>query len=175
MKFDTVVDGRAGKLVVEDDSRRVDSGGLRRFPRSRFTYERGGQSIEREFSVEPLTPGSYSVLIDGKSYEVIASGGEVRVNGRAFALEVFDPRSMRGRKSGDAKEGRQNISAMMPGKVVRVLVGAGDAIEAGQGLIVVEAMKMQNEMKSPKAGRVVEIKTKPDSTVAAGDVLLVIE
>lgn len=64
---------------------------------------------------------------------------------------------------------------MMPGKVVRVLVAEGDMVEAGQGLVVVEAMKMQNEMKSPKAGRVIEVKAKPDSTVAAGQVLLVIE
>jgi biotin carboxyl carrier protein len=63
----------------------------------------------------------------------------------------------------------------MPGKVIRVLVAAGDPVEAGQGLVVVEAMKMQNEMKSPKAGRVVEVKTKPHAAVAAGDVLVVVE
>jgi biotin carboxyl carrier protein len=101
--------------------------------------------------------------------------GEIAVNGRAFAVEVFDPREMRARKSAGAGEGRQNIIAMMPGKVVRVLAAPGDAVGAGQGLIVVEAMKMQNEMKSPKAGRVVEVKTQPDATVAAGEVLMVIE
>jgi biotin carboxyl carrier protein len=63
----------------------------------------------------------------------------------------------------------------MPGKVVRVLVSVGDPVEPGQGLIVVEAMKMQNEMKSPKAGIVVEIKTKDGATVAAGEILVVIE
>ena len=160
MKLDVVVDGRAGHLAIDGN---------------RLRYEREGESLEREFSVEPITPGSYSVLIDGRSYEVIAAGAEIRVNGRAFSVEVFDPRSMRGRKTGAAGEGRQNVAAMMPGKVVRVMVAAGDVIEAGQGLVVVEAMKMQNEMKSPKAGRVVEVKTKPDATVAAGDVLLVIE
>ncbi|HWZ31947.1 MAG TPA: biotin/lipoyl-containing protein [Bryobacteraceae bacterium] len=160
MKVEVIVDGRAGRL-------QVDGGHLR--------YERDGRAIERDFSLEPLTPGLYSVLIGERSYEVIAAGGAVRVNGRAFSIEVFDPRSMRGRKTGAAGEGRQNVAAMMPGKVVRVLVAAGDAIEAGQGLIVVEAMKMQNEMKSPKAGRVVEVRTKADATVAAGDVLVVIE
>jgi biotin carboxyl carrier protein len=104
-----------------------------------------------------------------------AGPSEVVVNGRAFAVEVFDPREMRARKSAGAGEGRQNIAAMMPGKVVRVLVAQGDEVEAGQGLIVVEAMKMQNEMKSPKAGRVIEVKTKPDATVAAGEILMVIE
>jgi biotin carboxyl carrier protein len=63
----------------------------------------------------------------------------------------------------------------MPGKVIRVLVSVGDTVELGQGLVVVEAMKMQNEMKSPKAGRIVEVKTKPHAAVAAGDVLVVVE
>src|SRR5579883_1337699 len=160
MKLDVVVNGRAGKL-------QVDAG--------KFCYQHEEQSIEREFSLAPLMPGAYSFLIGDRSYDVIVAGTEIRVNGGAFAVEVFDPREMRGRKSGGANEGRQNIAAMMPGKVVRVLVNAGDEVEAGQGLIVVEAMKMQNEMKSPKAGRVVEVKTKPDATVAAGEVLLVIE
>ena len=106
---------------------------------------------------------------------MIASGGEIRVNGRALSVEVFDPRDMRSRTAGGAGEGRQNVAAMMPGKVVRVLVAPGDAVEAGQGLVVVEAMKMQNEMKSPKAGRVIEVKAKPDQTVFAGEVLVVIE
>jgi biotin carboxyl carrier protein len=63
----------------------------------------------------------------------------------------------------------------MPGKIVRVLVSPGENVEEGQGLVVVEAMKMQNEMKSPKTGRVAEVRTSAESTVAAGDVLVVIE
>jgi biotin carboxyl carrier protein len=63
----------------------------------------------------------------------------------------------------------------MPGKVVRVLVEAGQAVEAGQGVVVVEAMKMQNELKSPKAGAVAEVRVEPGATVNAGDVLVVIE
>jgi biotin carboxyl carrier protein len=63
----------------------------------------------------------------------------------------------------------------MPGKVVRVLVEAGQAVEAGQGLIVVEAMKMQNELKSPKSGTVAELRAANGSTVNAGDVLVVVE
>jgi biotin carboxyl carrier protein len=174
LKFEVAIGSRTARIEVNG---------------ARFRYQReGGEAIEREFSIAPLTPGSYSVLIDGRSYTVIAAhdvvaptltGGagpsEVVVNGRTFAAEVFDPREMRARKSAGAGEGRQNIVAMMPGKVVRVLAARGDAVEAGQGLIVVEAMKMQNEMKSPKAGRVVEVKAKADATVAAGEVLLVIE
>jgi biotin carboxyl carrier protein len=161
VKVEVVVNGRAAKLDIEAN-------------RLRYARE-DGAAMEREFSLESLVPGSFSVLIAGRSYEVIAAGGEIRVNGRAFSVEVFDPREMRGRKSSAAGEGRLNIAAMMPGKVVRLLVTPGAAIEKGQGLVVVEAMKMQNEMKSPKAGRVIEEKTRADATVAAGEVLMVIE
>jgi biotin carboxyl carrier protein len=161
MKREVIIDGRSGRLDL-------DAG--------HFRYEReGSEAIERDFSVVPLAPGSFSVLIGGRSYEAVASGTEIRVNGRAFSVELFDPRALRGRKAAGAIEGRRNIAAMMPGKVVRLLVAAGDPVESGQGLIVVEAMKMQNEMKSPQAGRVVEVKTKPGAAVSAGEVLMVIE
>jgi biotin carboxyl carrier protein len=160
MKLDVTIDGRAGRIEIERD---------------RFRYvPENGAPIDREFSLTALSPGSYSVLIEGRSYEVLA-GLEIRVNGRPFSVEVFDPRSMRGRKTAGAGAGPQKIAAMMPGKVIRLLVAAGDTVEQGQGLIVVEAMKMQNEMKSPKAGRVAEIKTKAEATVAPGEVLMVIE
>jgi biotin carboxyl carrier protein len=97
------------------------------------------------------------------------------VNGRTLAVEVFDPRELRSRKDAGTGTGRLEIAALMPGKIVRLLVARGDTIEAGQGLVVVEAMKMQNEMKSPRSGRIAEIKTKVDATVKAGEVLLVIE
>ncbi len=161
MKVEVIVGGRSARLTVDAE---------------RFRYEpEGSAPLEREFSIVPLTPGSFSVLIGDRSYEAIVAGSEVRVNGKAFAVEVIDPRGMRGQKRAGAGAGPQSIAAMMPGKVVRLLVAPGDPVEEGQGLIVVEAMKMQNEMKSPKAGRVVEIKTQPDATVVAGDVLLVIE
>ena len=63
----------------------------------------------------------------------------------------------------------------MPGKVVKVQVDAGATVEKGAGVIVVEAMKMQNEMKSPRTGKVVSINVKPGDTVNAGDVLAVLE
>jgi biotin carboxyl carrier protein len=160
MKVEANVDGRTAKF--ESDG-------------ARFRYERNGSTAEREYSIVPLAAGTYSVLIGGKSYYAISANGAIRVNGREFSIEVFDPREMRGRKSGAAGEGRQKILAPMPGKVVRVLVSAGDTVEAGQGLVVVEAMKMQNEMKSPKDGKVAEVKTKAEATVAAGEVLMVIE
>jgi biotin carboxyl carrier protein len=67
------------------------------------------------------------------------------------------------------------VLAPMPGKVVRVLVEEGQEVEAGAGLVVVEAMKMQNELKSPKKGTVAELRARPGATVNAGDVLAVVE
>ena len=69
----------------------------------------------------------------------------------------------------------RELGALMPGKVVRVLVEEKAEVEAGQGVIVVEAMKMQNEIKSPKQGRVVKIVAQVGASVNAGDVLAVIE
>jgi biotin carboxyl carrier protein len=148
---------------------------------TRLRYEReGANTIEREFSITPLDPGAYSVLIDGRSYTVIAArrvenSVEISVNGRRFSIEIFDPRELGERKLAGTGAGRQNIVAMMPGKVVRVIAAIGDTVEAGQGLIVVEAMKMQNEMVAPRAGRVAQVKTEADATVSAGEVLMVIE
>ena len=120
--------------------------------------------------------GEFSVLLDGRNYRVSRGPGqEMWVNGRLLAMEVFDPRDLRHGRGTIANHGRQEIAALMPGKVIRVLVAAGDTVEEGQGLIVVEAMKMQNEMKSPKLGHVAEVRTRPDATVSAGEVLIVIE
>jgi len=151
------VDGRSGHIKIEG---------------SRLRYEReDGIVIEGEFSVA----GS-SVLLNGRRCWVArGTGTEVWVNGRRFSMEVLDPRDLRPGRGGTANHGRQEIAASMPGKVMRVLVSAGDAVEEGQGLVVVEAMKMQNEMKSPKAGRVVEVRARPDATVGAGEILIVVE
>ena len=154
--------GRAAKLVHEKD---------------KFTYTReDGKSIAKEFSLEHTGDGTVSVLIEGRSYRAIATAtGQVIVNGQTFVVDVQDPRKFRGQGSAALGSGRQTIAAPMPGRVIRVLVGPGQDVEAGQGLIVVEAMKMQNEMKSPKAGKVLEVRTAEGAAVTAGDVLLVIE
>ena len=162
MTYDVAIDGRPARLSVEG---------------TRFRYERGeGESPERDFSIEPAGQGRFSVLSGGRSYEItVLSGGEISVNGRVFRVEVFDPRALRTRERGGESQGRRKIAAPMPGRVIRILVELNQEVEAGQGLIVVEAMKMQNEMKSPQAGRVVEVKTAAGAAVAAGDVLVVIE
>jgi biotin carboxyl carrier protein len=101
--------------------------------------------------------------------------GEVSVNGRVFHIDVFDPRELRGRRAAAHSSGPQAVTAPMPGRVILVLVEPGQQVATGDGLIVVEAMKMQNEMKAPRAGRVAAVKTVAGATVSAGDVLLVIE
>ena len=126
-----------------------------------------------------IAPGVYSILHEGRSYEVRVTEAEgalrASVNGRDYLAEVRDQRDAPSNPRAGLGEGRQKVIAPMPGKVIRVLVGEGDAVEAGQGLIVVEAMKMQNEMKSPKAGHVAQLTAKAGGAVAAGEVLAIIE
>ena len=98
------------------------------------------------------------------------------ISSSRYKAEVRDPRSLQSRRSGVGEaEGTKKILASMPGKIVRVLVSARDQVEAGQGVVVVEAMKMQNELKSPKQGTVQKILVDEGASVNAGDVLLVIE
>lgn len=120
----------------------------------------------REASVVEVEPGVYSVLVDGVSYEIRPSQWDVVVE---------DPRALRTSDAATGLEGRQTVTAPMPGKVVRVLVAEGDTVERGQGLVVIEAMKMQNELKAPKNGQVMSIGAAEGAAVAAGQVLAVVE
>jgi biotin carboxyl carrier protein len=162
MKYEAIIDGQPAQLEL--------SGAQVRYSRET------GENVDLEYSIAASRNGRWSVLAGGRSFAAqLLSNGEVSVNGRVFRVEIFDPRSMRGRRGAAGSEGRQTIVAPMPGRVVRILIEAGQEVAAGQGLIVVEAMKMQNEMKSPKAGRVVEVKTAAGATVAAGEILAVVE
>ncbi len=101
---------------------------------------------------------------------------EVSLRDANYVVKLTDPKRLRSAQSGaEHDKGAAQIVAPMPGKVVRILVEAGTEVEAGAGILVVEAMKMQNEMKAPKAGHVVSINAEVGSTVNAGDVLAVIE
>jgi biotin carboxyl carrier protein len=124
-----------------------------------------------------IAPNIFSVLLNGESFEVRiapASDGRLTLQTRhhEFTAELVDPRAWRGRRHGAVEaEGRQQIVAPMPGKVVRLLVKVGEKVEAGQGLLVVEAMKMQNEVRSPKTGMVERLLAKEGQPVNAGEVL----
>jgi len=101
---------------------------------------------------------------------------DVTIHGRSHEVTIVDPKRLRsGQNSDRHHHGVAEILAPMPGKVVRVQTEAGASVEKGTGIVVVEAMKMQNEMKSPRAGVVVSVNVKPGDTVNAGQVLAVIE
>ena len=139
-----------------------------------------GAGPERHASVEIPAPGAYSILLGGRSYDARIermSDGllVVAIDGFRFEIEVRDPRRWTRRSGGRGGEGVQTVVAPMPGKVVRVLIAPGDEVKAGQGLLVVEAMKMQNELKASRAGRVLTVPGKEGATVAAGEVLATIE
>ena len=121
-----------------------------------------------------------SLLVDGHAYEIkreqTATDLHMWVGTTCFAVQLRDPRSLRSRNqaAGDEK-GPRKIFAPMPGRVVRLLVAENSEVEAGQGIIVVEAMKMQNEIKSPKKGIVKRILAIPGAAVNPGDVLAIVE
>jgi len=121
-----------------------------------------------------------SVISGGKSYEIRRerSGNDthVWVGITRHAVSIRDPRSLRGRIGGvDDEKGPRKLLAPMPGRVIRLLVEVNSEVEVGQGIVVVEAMKMQNEIKSPKKGIVKKLAAMPGANVNAGDVLAIVE
>ena len=120
----------------------------------------------------------YSILFEGRSYEVSveAAGGRyvVRHGAHQQIVELSDP-SREGRDELHRKGGPEEVVSVMPGKVVRLFVAVGDAVQAGQGLAVVEAMKMENEIAAPRAGRVTEVAVAAGQTVESGAKLVVLE
>ncbi len=121
-----------------------------------------------------------SVLIGGKAYEVKRErslNGETHmiVGSARYSVQVEDPRSLKTRRAAAAHaHGPQNITAPMPGKIVRILVTKGQEVESGEGVVVIEAMKMQNVLKSQKKGTVQQVAASEGSNVNAGDVLITI-
>ena len=143
-----------------------------------------GRSIEIDSAqltnVVQVEPGVFSVLLEGASYEIrippAGSAGTIAATAnRTFAAEVRNPRDAGRAERSAIGSGRQNVTAPMPGKVVRVLVKPDELVETSQGLVVVEAMKMQNELKAARPGRAIEVLAREGETVAAGDVLVVLE
>jgi biotin carboxyl carrier protein len=168
MKLTAEIAGEEHALELRRDGVRVEA-------------EVGGRRYALE--ARETEDGAYLFVLGGRVHECrveagAARGGEthVEVSGREFAVTLYDPRRLRAAAAGGAQSlGRAVLAASMPGKVVRVLVEEGATVEAGAGLVVVEAMKMQNELKSPKAGTVVELRAREGATVNAGDVLVVVE
>jgi biotin carboxyl carrier protein len=170
MKFEVQLTGSFGKKLRSVELERVGD---------RWKITLDGQPVDAD-AVE-ITSTTLSLLLEGQSYEVRLSpspdgGLKIQTALQEFTADVADPRAWRGRRHGTLDvEGRQQVVAPMPGKVVRVLVKAGDKVEAGQGLLVVEAMKMQNEIRSPKGGTVERLHVKEGQPVNAGEVLAWVE
>jgi biotin carboxyl carrier protein len=169
MKFEIQLTGQSGKMrrSVELD-READ----------RWKISLDGQPIDAD-AVE-IGPNTLSLILDGQSYEVRITHSadgvlKLQTGLQEFSAQVVDPRAWRGRRHGALEvEGRQQVTAPMPGKVIRILVQAGDRVEAGQGLLVVEAMKMQNEIRSPKGGTIERLQVKEGQAVNAGEVLCIV-
>lgn len=138
---------------------------------------------EYDLQVSEPEPGVYLFKNNGKVTEVFVSphlrsdaAVQAQTRDNHFEIKLIDPKRLRGSGDGaDHGDGAAEIRTAMPGKVVKLLLSPGDEVKKGEGVIVVEAMKMQNELKAPKDGVVKEFKVSESATVAAGDVLAVIE
>jgi len=143
-------------------------------------YRISVDGVDHVVDARVLRPGSLSLLIDNRSVtcEVRSDGDRHKVDlaGRTIEVTLIDTLRHGGvAVEADAAEGPQEIRAMMPGKIVTVLVGVGDSVEKDQGVLVVEAMKMENEVKSAGAGVVKEVLVQPGQAVEAGEVLARLE
>jgi biotin carboxyl carrier protein len=129
---------------------------------------------EREVDVKE-TGGVLSLLIGTKSYDVSIAGSTVHVDGVPVEVSMVPSRPW-GRSGGQSgAEGPQQVTAPMPGKIVKLLVKPGDRVEPRQGLVVVEAMKMENELRARAAGTVAEVRAVEGTTVEAGAILVILE
>lgn len=164
MTYDVTIDGKQYRLDLEQ----VEGG---------WTCRLDGLSVEVDAVL--ARPNVLSLRIGNKAYEVkcerVAGETHIWVGSQRFATDVRDPRSLRSRGRATDDQGPKKLTAPMPGKVVRILVGKGAEVEAGAGVLVVEAMKMQNEVKSPKKGTIQQILVTEGAAVNAGDVLAIVE
>ncbi len=152
--------------------------------RNGFSWLLDGAPLEAE--IAEVRPGVYSFLLGGRSFCIRVSPGHagssarngdysVQIDGLHYAVSLQDPRRRKRGGAGQVLEGKRNIIAPMPGKVVRVLVSENESIAPGQGLVVVEAMKMQNEIKCPAAGTVQKVLVREGQPVNSGEILVVVE
>jgi len=164
MLYEVTIDGKSYRLELNH----VDG---------RWSCRLDGRELEVDAVL--VRPDVLSLRVGNTAYEVksepLANDLNLWVGNTRFAAEIRDPRSLRGRARAGDDHGPRNITAPMPGKVVRLMVHEGDEVEQGAGVAVVEAMKMQNEIKSPKKGTVRKILVNESTAVNAGDVLAIIE
>jgi biotin carboxyl carrier protein len=163
--LEVLIDGRQEKITAQPSPN-----GLRVFLRNQWV----------DADVARISENAYSLIVNGYSHHAVISEVdltfEVIVDGICFQASVLDPRRLHGDASSSANlTGPSPVLAPMPGKIVRVLVAPGDSVRVGQGVVVIEAMKMQNELKAMKAGTVEEVNVVENQTVNAGDSLIVVQ
>ena len=168
MRFVATIDGAEHQLEVEE----LGAHALR--------VKVGDQQFDLD--VHSAGRAAFSILIGNRAFDlgVVRDGDDLVVASRGTATRVtLIDMARRSRHTGAGARplaaGKAQLKAMMPGRVINVLVKVGDEVAHLQGLVVVEAMKMENELKSPKAGKVTEIKVAPGQTVEKGDLLVVVE
>ncbi len=147
---------------------------------NKLTADINGRIYELEAS-EP-EPNVHLFKHENKIHQIFVSPNQrpgepfaVSAGNRNYEIKISDPKRLRGKHGGESADGASELKTAMPGKLVRVLVEIGAEIKKGEGVLIVEAMKMQNEMKAPKDGIVKEIRFEEGATVNAGDVLAIIE
>jgi biotin carboxyl carrier protein len=165
MTYDVIIDGKSHRLELSR------TGGA-------WQCKLDGREVRIDAVL--ARPDVLSLLMDGKAYEIkrerTATDVHLWIGNSRHAVELHDPRSLRSRQASSGDDsGPRKLVAPMPGKVVRVLVAEQTAVQAGQGVVVVEAMKMQNEIKSPKGGMVQRLLVREGAAVNAGDVLAIVD
>jgi biotin carboxyl carrier protein len=168
MTYDVTINGKNYRLELKHDGDAKNG---------RWSCRLDGRPVEIDAVL--ARPDVLSLRMSNQAYEVKCErvGGEMHlgVGSERFSAEVRDPRSLRSRARALDDRGSRKLTAPMPGKVVRILLSEGAEVEAGAGVLVVEAMKMQNEIKSPKRGKIRKILVNQGSAVNSGDVLAVVE
>lgn len=139
----------------------------------------GGQVASGSAQVLQIAPGLYSILFeDGTSVMAdVRSGAELDIHAaeHRFSIAVGDRRDRRSSARDSGADGPREVRSQMPGKVIKIFVSDGQTVEAGDGLMVIEAMKMQNETQSPKSGVVRRVAVKEGTAVSAGELLAVVD
>lgn len=149
-----------------------------------LSFKKEDSKTEINYAYKKLENGYYSIVADGQSYVVRFAHDGIKtmayLEGETLTFNLEDARTVakriaKSKGAGAGLEGKVEIKSMMPGKIVAVKVKEGDAVTEGQGLVILEAMKMENEIASPKAGKVTSVTVSAGQSIESGSVMIVVE